>query len=100
MGQDDRELRRHALRFLKSAPEGEQNSRILYMELLDYGHRITWREFDQMVLYLERAECVTVRYVRPEIDRTRILRLTQRGLDVVEGTVQNPGIMPPAQAEI
>lgn len=97
---EDRELRRHALRYIARTEDGKQVSRILYMQLVDYGHRLTWMEFDRLIAYLERAGLVTVSWLQPEIDRSRVLTITQRGYDVVDGTVVEPGVMPPARGEI
>ncbi len=94
---EDRELRRHALRFIAATPDGEENSRIVYHQLVDYGHRVTWAEFDRLIVYLERAGYLVVRWIRPEVDRTRMLRITKAGLDVLEGTIADPAVMPPAQ---
>ncbi len=93
---EDRELRRHALRFVAATADGEENSRIVYQQLVDYGHRVTWGEFDRQITYLERAGYLLVRWIRPEIDRTRMLRITKAGLDILEGTMADPGVMPPA----
>lgn len=97
---EERELRRHALRFVRVTPDGAENSRVLYNQLVDYGHRITWPEFDRLVVYLERSGYITTQFLRPEIDRTRIITVTQLGIDVVEGTVRHPGVLPPTQGEI
>jgi hypothetical protein len=96
----DRDLRRHALRLLARTPDGQEHSRVLYNELLDLGYMITWSQFDALLLYLDRSGCVSVGFLRPEIDRSRSVRITQRGIDIVEGTVQEPGIMAPSQGEI
>ncbi len=91
----DREIRRHLLRFLAKGEEGRALSRIVYQQLIDYGHRITWSELDRHILYLERAGCLVARYVHPSVDRVRWLEITQKGLDLVEGSLREPGIMPP-----
>jgi hypothetical protein len=67
---------------------------------VDYGHRITWIEFDRLLVYLERAGYLTARFLQPEIDRTRIATITKLGLDILEGTVRDPGVLPPSQSEI
>lgn len=92
---EDRELRRHALRFLAAEPDGQQNSRVLFQQLLDYGHRITWREFDRIVLYLKAGGFVAVQDLEPEISAVRVITITKAGLDIVEGTVADPGILAP-----
>jgi len=97
---EEREMRRHALRFVARTDDGEQNTRILFHQLADVGYRITWREFDAVVIYLERAGCLTVEWLEPELSRMRRLRITKLGLDIVEGTVTDPGIMPPSRSEL
>jgi len=97
---EERELRRHALRFVARTEDGEQNTRILYHQLADVGYRITWREFDEVLMYLERAGCLTVEWTEREVSRMRQLRITQRGLDIVQGTVADPGIMPPVGGDL
>lgn len=92
---EDRELRRHILRFLDGTRNGRENSRVLFMMLIDIGYRITWREFDRAVLYLERAKCIEVQDLAPEVSPARIISITQRGLDIYQGTVKEDGIMPP-----
>ena len=91
----DQEIRRHILRLLAETPDGEENTRIVFQQLLLLGHRLVLSEFDRQVMYLERAECITLEWLRPAIDRTRTLHITKRGLDVFEGSVQDPGILPP-----
>lgn len=95
----DREIRRHALRFLAAEPDGRQNSRILYQQLIDYGHRLVWTDFDRLILYLELAQLVTVRNLEPEISAVRMITITKRGLDVLEGTLEEPGVLPPSQRQ-
>jgi len=91
----DREIRRHLLRFVHDARDGEEFSRVVHQQLITYGHRITWQEFDRHLTYLERAGCVQGRFLRPAVDRSRQLKITQKGIDVLEGSVQEPGVMPP-----
>ncbi len=91
-----REIRRHALRLLAKTPDGQENTRVIYQQLLDLAYRLVWNEFDELITYLVRAGCVEQRWLQPEIDRMRVLTITQRGIDIVQGTVQDPGIMPPA----
>ena len=91
----DREIRRHILRFVHTGENGKSLSRIVYQQLLDYGHRIVWSEFDRHVLYLERAECLAVSFVHATVDRLRWLSITGKGLQVLEGSAADPGIMPP-----
>jgi hypothetical protein len=92
----DREVRRHILRLLADTPDGQENTRIVFQQLLLLAHRIVWSEFDRHVTYLERDGSITQRWLQPDMDRTRVLSITKRGLDIYEGTLVDPGIMPPA----
>jgi hypothetical protein len=93
----DREVRRTILRFVGRTPDGEEFSRVVLEQLQDLGFRILWRDFDQHLTYLERAGCLTLRFLHPTLDRARMLTITKRGLDVLEGTERDPGIMAPAE---
>jgi hypothetical protein len=92
---EDREIRRHVLRLLAGETNGRQNSRILFMQLIDLAYRITWREFDRTILYLSAGGFVEVQELAPEVSPVRTVTITKKGLDVYEGTVHEPGIMPP-----
>jgi len=93
----NREIRRHILRLVAGTPDGEQFSRVLFQQLIDLRWAIIWPEFDRHLVYLERAGCVDLRFLHAAVDRSRIVRILQRGLEILEGSQADPGIMPPAE---
>lgn len=94
----NRRARGHILNILKINLPHSVPDAVIYDCLLDGGYDVTEAETESFLLYLKDREYIEMKKANPaelRLWRGRgkyIIRLTSKGEDVVEGTIEDPGV--------